>query len=182
MPPGRVRRRRKREACESRVRVRPCERKPHTSRRSSPFVRWRSAATVLTFALGHEQLPPYYSFAARPGSRLSISSYLPSSSPPHGSRRPRRVLKTSSRRPSSPSRSAARPLRELRPEECAPRTRTLRRLARQAGSPDHATNERLGPVDPFLFVRPAISPAREIAICRHFLRRERRDSNPRPPA
>ncbi len=40
------------------------------------------AATVLTFALGHEQLPPYYSFAARPGSRLSISSYLPSSSPP----------------------------------------------------------------------------------------------------
>src|SRR6266508_5975240 len=41
-----------------------------------------SAATVLTFALGHEQLPPYYSFAARPGSRLSISSYLPSSSPP----------------------------------------------------------------------------------------------------
>ncbi len=40
------------------------------------------AATVRTFALGHEQLPPYYSFAARPGSRLSISSYLPSSSPP----------------------------------------------------------------------------------------------------
>ena len=45
------------------------------------------AATVLTFVLGHEQLPPSYSVAARPALEASRPSYLPSSSPPHGTRR-----------------------------------------------------------------------------------------------
>jgi hypothetical protein len=35
--------------------------------------------------------------------------------------------------------------------------RIPRLVARQAGSPGQATNERLGPADPFLFVRPATS-------------------------
>ena len=49
---------------------------------------------MLTFALGHEQLPSSYRVVARPALELSRPSCLPSSSPPHGSGGRGNALKT----------------------------------------------------------------------------------------